>query len=130
MPSMGSTRVQDIAEDQGVRRQKEEPRKRAKKENQQEEPRKKSPKEEPAREPRRRNKQRGTEERKTTRQYRGKTDTGGWKDSSLTLRRTAESGGEGSEGQLSRETELGMAAGSRGEANRRTKRKDDEMGKA
>ena len=70
VPSMGSTRVQDIAEDQGVRRQREE-----------------------AREPRRGTKQRGTEqrgaeERKTTRQYRGKTDTGGWKDSSLTLRMT------------------------------------------
>ena len=49
VPSMGSTRVQDIAEDQGVRGQKEEPNKRTKK----------------------RNKQRGTEERKTTRQYRG-----------------------------------------------------------
>ena len=55
-----------------------EPRKRAKKENQQEEPRKKSPKEEPNKE-------------KTTRQYQGKTDTGGWEDSSLTLRMTAES---------------------------------------
>ena len=55
-----------------------EPRKRAKKKNQQEEPRKKSPKEEPRK-------------RKNTRQYRGKDDTGGWKDSSLTLRMTAES---------------------------------------
>ena len=26
--------------------------------------------------------------KKNTRQYRGKTDTGGWKDSSLTLRMT------------------------------------------
>ena len=34
VPSMGSTRVQDIAEDQGVRRQKEEPNKRTKKEEQ------------------------------------------------------------------------------------------------
>ena len=39
---MGSTRVQEATEGQGVRRQKEEPNKR----NQQEEPRKKSPKEE------------------------------------------------------------------------------------
>ena len=58
VPSMGSTRVQEDAEDQGVRRQKE---------NQEEEPKKE----------------------KTTRQYRGKDDTGGWKDSSLTLRMTA-----------------------------------------
>ena len=57
VPSMGSTRVQDIAEDQGVRGQKEEPR-------------------------------RGTKQRKTTRQCRGKTESGGGKDSSLTLRMT------------------------------------------
>ena len=68
MPQMGSTRVQEDAEDQGVRRQKEEPNKRTKKEEQT-----------------KRNKQ-----RKTTRQYRGETDTGGWEDSSLTLRMTAE----------------------------------------
>ena len=35
--------------------------------------------------------ERGTKKKKTTRQYRGKTDTGGWEDSSLTLRMTAES---------------------------------------
>ena len=52
VPSMGSTRVQDIAEDQGVRRQKE---------DQQEEPRKRAPKRNQEEEPRR-----GTEERKTT----------------------------------------------------------------
>ena len=37
------------------------------------------------------------EKEKTTRQYRGKSDTGGWEDSSLTLRMTAESRGELSE---------------------------------
>ena len=68
VPQMGSTRVQEDAEDQGVRRQKEEPNKRTKKEEQT-----------------KRNKQ-----RKTTRQYRGKDESGGWKDSSLTLRMTAE----------------------------------------
>ena len=47
VPSMGSTRVQEDAEDQGVRRQKEdqqeEPRKRAPKRNQEEEPKKEKP---------------------------------------------------------------------------------------
>ena len=47
MPLMGSTRVQEDAEDQGVRRQKEdqqeEPRKRAPKRNQEEEPKKEKP---------------------------------------------------------------------------------------
>ena len=52
VPSMGSTRVQEDAEDQGVRRQKE---------DQQEEPRKRAPKRNQEEEPRR-----GTEERKTT----------------------------------------------------------------
>ena len=37
VPSMGSTRVQENAEDQGVRRQKEEPNKITKKENKKEE---------------------------------------------------------------------------------------------
>ena len=46
VPSMGSTRVQEDAEGQGVRGQKEEPNKRTKKENQQEEPNKEEPKKE------------------------------------------------------------------------------------
>ena len=47
VPQMGSTRVQEDAEDQGVRRQKEEPNKRTKKEEQT-----------------KRNKQRGTKKKK------------------------------------------------------------------
>ena len=40
------------------------------------------------REQKKRNQKEEPRKRKTTRQYRGKTDTGGWKDSSLTLRMT------------------------------------------
>ena len=76
---MGSTRVQENAEDQGVRRQKEEPNKITKKENKKEEQTKRKNK--------KKNKKKKQKE-KTTRQYRGKDDTGGWKDSSLTLRMT------------------------------------------
>ena len=43
---------------------------------------------EPARGSKEKEPKRGTKKKKTTRQYRGETDTGGWKDSSLTLRMT------------------------------------------
>ena len=111
VPSMGSTRVQEDAEDQGVRRQKEEPNKRTKKEEQT---------------------KRNQEKEKNTCQYRGKTDTGGWKDSSLTLRMTAESGDRSQNDSLSRETELKRTAESRDKSQngnwieRRTKEKSQE----
>ena len=43
---------------------------------------------EPARGTKEKEPKRGTKQRKTTRQYRGESDTGGWEDSSLTLRMT------------------------------------------
>ena len=43
------------------------------------------------REQKKRNQKEEPRKRKTTRQYRGESDTGGWEDSSLTLRMTAES---------------------------------------
>ena len=95
---MGSTQIQDIAEGQGVRRQKENRAKRAKQQNQAGGTKKEEPtKRKQGKRAQKRNKQRGTKQRKPPASIEGKLILAGGKlkaGRSLEVVGDAEGGGE------------------------------------